>query len=50
MKANLKTVLKDFLGADKENCILTYGYIDHTAGLTLEILAAGYRSDDVWGG
>ena len=49
MKANLKIVLKDFLGADKENCILTYGYIDHTAGLTLEILAAGYRSDDVWG-
>ena len=49
MKANLKTVLKDFLGADKENCILTYGYIDHTAGLTLEILAAGYRSDDVCG-
>ena len=40
MKDKLKTVLKDFPGADKANCILTYGYIDHTAGLTLEILAA----------
>ena len=40
MKDKLKTVLKDFPGADKTNCILMYGYIDHTAGLTLEILAA----------
>ena len=46
MKDKLKTVLKDFPGADKANCILTYGYIDHTAGLTLEILAAGYKSDE----
>lgn len=46
MKDNLKAIVKDFPRADKANCILTYGYIDHTAGLTLEVLAAAFKSDD----
>lgn len=46
LKDNLKAVIKDFPGADRANCILTYGYIDHAAGLTLEVLAAAYKSED----
>lgn len=45
LKENLKTALKDFPGADEANCILTYGYIDREAGLTLEILAAGKETE-----
>ncbi len=41
IKENLNVALKDFPGAEDANCILTYGYIDREAGLTLEILAAG---------
>lgn len=46
IKDNLKAVVKDFPGADKANYILTYGYIDHTAGLTLEVLATAFRHDE----
>ena len=35
----------DFPGADEANCILTYGYIDREAGLTLQILACGIEND-----
>ncbi len=42
---NLKTVVRDFPGSAKANCVLTYGYIDHTAGMTLEVLAAAIKSD-----
>lgn len=41
---NLKKVVKDFPGADNANYILTYGYIDHTAGMTLEVLALATKS------
>lgn len=44
LKENLKTVLKNFPGAEDADCILTYGYIDPEAGLTLEVLAAGKTS------
>lgn len=46
MKDNLKAGVQDFPGADKANCILTYGYIDHTAGLTLEVLDAAFKDDE----
>lgn len=36
----LTAVIDEFPGADKANYILTYGYIDHEAGMTLEVLAA----------
>ena len=36
-----KWLAMDFPGADEANCILTYGYIDWEAGLSLEILACG---------
>ena len=45
MKDSLKAGLQDFPGADKANYILTYGYIDHTAGLTLEVLASAFRDE-----
>ena len=44
LKENLKAALKDFPEAEAANCILTYGYMDRDAGLTLEILAAGKES------
>lgn len=37
--------IKDFPGAKQANCILVYGYIDHGAGLTLGVLAAGTKED-----
>ncbi len=40
----LKSVANDFPGAKNAECALVYGYIDHTAGLTLEILALGNKS------
>lgn len=43
LKDSLKRCIEDYPGADKANCILTYGYIDHEAGLTMEILAAGIK-------
>ena len=35
-----------FPDAEKANCVLTYGYIDMEAGLTMEILAAGVEKGD----
>ena len=49
MKENLKAVLEGFPGAEGANCILTYGYIDQEAGLTLEILAAGRETEKGFG-
>ena len=37
----LRKEITDFPDAGKANCVLTYGYIDHEAGLSMEILAAG---------
>ena len=45
IKDSLKGVLKDFPGADRANCILTYGYIDRMAGFTLEVLAAAFMDN-----
>ena len=42
----LREVTKNFPGAEQGNCILTYGYIDRFAGLTLEILAVGVAEKD----
>lgn len=46
LKDSLKQCIKNYPNADKVNCILTYGYIDHDAGLTMEILAAGVKEGD----
>lgn len=37
---NTKTVLRGWPGANQANGILTYGYYDSEAGLTLEVIAA----------
>ena len=37
----LKANIEGFPDADKADCVLTYGYIDSDAGLTLEVLAGG---------
>ncbi len=45
----LTDIIKDsvdgFPDADQANCVLTYGYVDQTAGFTLEILAAGIKTE-----
>ena len=41
-----KQSMQDYPGIDKANCILVYGYIDHEAGMTLEVLAAGQQKGD----
>ncbi|MDE6426820.1 MAG: SseB family protein [Ruminococcus sp.] len=46
LKDSLKKCIENYTNADKANCILTYGYIDHDAGLTMEILAAGIKDGD----
>ena len=38
---NYRQAVADYPGCETAVCILTYGYIDHTAGLTLEVLACG---------
>ena len=43
---DLKPAVVDFPGAEEANCILTYGYIDQQAGLTLEVLVCGDMSKD----
>ena len=42
---SIRSVVKDFPGIEEANCALTYGYIDHDAGLTLEILALGTKTE-----
>lgn len=44
LKDNLKTAAKDFPDIEKAKYLLVYGYIDHEAGMTLEILATGKKS------
>ncbi len=36
----IRKAMRDFPGVDEANAVLTYGYIDHEAGLTVEILCA----------
>ncbi|MBQ3272717.1 MAG: SseB family protein [Solobacterium sp.] len=43
---NYRQTVADFPGCETTACILTYGYIDHTAGLTLEVLACGRKLPD----
>lgn len=46
LRDDLRPVIEGCPGADKADCVLTYGYIDHDAGLTMEVLAVGKRTDD----
>ena len=43
---NTKAALADFPGAKKANGVLTYGYYDREAGLTLEVIAAAQVKGD----
>ena len=46
MTPQLKKAIERFPDADKADCVLVYGYIDHEKGLTLEVLAAGKSGED----
>ena len=43
---DFKPVIKSLPGNEKADVLLTYGYIDHEAGVTLEALAAGNKTKD----
>ena len=38
--------MEGYPNVDDANCMLVYGYIDHEAGLTLEVLAAGVEREE----
>lgn len=38
--------IKDFPGSDEADSFLAYGYIDHEAGMTLEVIACALETDD----
>ena len=46
MTDTIRKALQFFPGADEANAVLTYGYIDHEAGLTVEILCACKKDGD----
>lgn len=46
MNDAIKTIVKDHPLAAAADGVLTYGYIDHEAGLTLELLALAKRTDN----
>lgn len=46
LTSRLRKSIEGFPNAEKANCILTYGYIDHTAGFTLDILATGKKTEN----
>ena len=55
--ANIRKICKDFPGTSKANVVLLYGYIDHEAGITFELLSTGilkgekvslYDGNDEW--
>ena len=41
-----RKILEHFPGNESADCILTIGYIDSEAGLTLEVLATGNKTGD----
>ena len=41
-----RKAMEGYPNVDAANCMLVYGYIDHEAGLTLEVLAAGVEREE----
>lgn len=41
----IRETIKDFPGAKSANFVYAYGYIDHDAGFTFEVLASGKQSE-----
>ena len=46
MTDTLRRALNDFPGVKEADSVLTYGYIDHEAGVTMEILCACIKGED----
>lgn len=42
----IEKICKSYPYFDNANCVLVYGYIDHTAGMTLELIACGHSDQD----
>ncbi len=43
---DFKSVIESLPGNEKADVLLTYAYIDHEAGVTMEVLAAGNKTED----
>ena len=41
-----RKAMEGYPNVEDANCMLVYGYIDHEAGLTLEVIAAGIEKDE----
>lgn len=48
LRDDMKQYIKHLPDAEKANCILTYGYIDNEAGLTMEVICAGIRDGNMF--
>ncbi|MBP5224902.1 MAG: SseB family protein [Lachnospiraceae bacterium] len=44
LKDRFRQMLQDFPGIERADCMLTYGFIDHDQGFTMEVLALGESS------
>ncbi len=44
LNGNILKCLEGFPRKDEANCVIVYGYIDHEAGMTLELLCAGKQN------
>ena len=44
LNESLMNCLEGFPRKDEANCVIVYGYIDHEAGMTLELLCAGKQN------
>ena len=42
----IASVVEMFPGYEEADCCLGYGYVDHTAGVSLEVLALGKTTED----
>lgn len=48
LRDDMKQYIEHLPDAEKANCILTYGYIDREAGLTMEVICAGIRDGNMF--
>ncbi|MBQ9911245.1 MAG: SseB family protein [Lachnospiraceae bacterium] len=46
LKDRFRKQLQDFPGIERADCMLTFGFIDHDQGFTMDVLALGESSED----
>ena len=48
IKDTVRKTCSEFPDFEKADCVLLYGYIDHNAGITMEVIACGHKDNDVF--